>query len=101
LAAADVSIMTFDNVVPDPRAGRFITLKRDGHRIVALEIPPTFELGPKTSESILEVNGRIEAVQRDTRMTQARRDFLVRRIPYWDQWLQAGAKGIIHSEDYE
>jgi hypothetical protein len=97
----NVRIMTFDSVVPDPRASPFLTIRREAGHNVAVTIPPTFELGPMTSQTILQVQGRIEAVERDTRMSEERRAFVIRRIPYWDEWMRLGSRGISSTGDFE
>ena len=72
VAPDDTFLMTFDHLRPDANADDFMTLRRDGRRVTALTVPPTYRLRPITTEGILEVQGRIEAVQREPRLTEAR-----------------------------
>src|ERR1700739_162339 len=95
MAPDDTFLMTFDNLRPDANADDFMTLRRDGARVTAVTVPPTYRLRPITSEDILEVQGRIEAVEREPRLTEERRRFLIERIPYWDAWLQRDRRGVI------
>jgi hypothetical protein len=93
--------MTFDHLRPDANADDFMTLRRDGRRVIAVTVPPTYRLRPIITEDILEVQGRIEAVQREARFSEERRRFLVERSPYWDAWLRTDKRGVIVSSDCE
>jgi hypothetical protein len=101
MAPDDTFLMTFDNLRPDANADDFMTLRRDGRRVTAVTVPPTYRLRPITSEDILEVQGRIEAVEREPRLTEQRRRFLMERIPYWDAWLRRDRRGVISVSDCE
>lgn len=94
-------LITFDNLVPDANADDFMSLRRRGQRVVAITVPPTFRPGPNLGLDILDVEGRVEAVRRESRMTQSRREFLAKRIPYWDSWMKSGARGMISTGDRE
>jgi hypothetical protein len=101
MAPNDTFLMTFDHLRPDANADDFMTIRRDGCRVTALTVPPTYRLRPITTGDILEVQGRIEAVQREPRLTEVRRRFLIERIPYWDAWLRRDKRGVIVSSDCE
>jgi hypothetical protein len=101
MAQDDTFLMTFDHLRPDANADDFMTLRRDGRRVIAVTVPPTYRLRPIITEDILEVQGRIEAVQREARFSEERRRFLVERIPYWDAWLRTDKRGVIVSSDCE
>jgi len=97
----DTFLMTFDHLKPDANADDFLTLKREGQRVIAQTVPPTFRLRPTMNVDITEVEGRIEAVAREDRMTIERRKFLVERIPYWDNWLRNPGTGFFNTADSE
>jgi hypothetical protein len=97
----DTFLMTFDHLVPDANADDFMAIRREGQQILAVTVPPTFRLGPCITSDILDVRGRIEAVQREERMTPERRRFLTERIPYWDDRLQRGDIGFYSPGDRE
>ncbi len=97
----DTFLKTFDNLVPDANVDDFMTIRREGNRIVAVSIPPTFTVGPNVGEDVLAVEERIEAVERETRMSPERRAFLTNRIPYWDAWLKSPEMKVISTGDRE
>jgi hypothetical protein len=101
MAPDDTFLMTFDSLRPDANADDFMTLRRDGRCVTAVTVPPTYRLRPITTEDILEVQGRIEAVEREPRLTEERRRFLIERIPYWDTWLRRDRRGVIAASDCE
>ena len=64
-------------------------------------IPKEEICGPPAVEDILKVQGRIEAVQREPRLTEERRRFLIERIPHWNAWLRRDRRGVIVNSDCE
>ena len=101
LEGEDERVMTFDNLRPDANALWFMTLTRINRQVHAMTVPPTFEIGPNIGRSILEVHGVNEAIARQTRMTQERREFLQQRLPYWTAYLRRQEMSFRNLSDWE
>ncbi|MCK4729234.1 MAG: DUF4263 domain-containing protein [Desulfobacterales bacterium] len=65
--------ITFDRLCPDYNARNFLTLRKDGEKVVATVVPPTILLGPGIAQLWLPVIGRPEAALSEFRMSRDRR----------------------------
>jgi len=93
-------IMTYDRLTPQSRAGNFFTVRIDRSGYRALYIPPTAEFGPLFAHERAKFRDREEALARSPYFSSERREFILSRMSYWDDWTQ-GRQGIICTGDRE
>jgi hypothetical protein len=80
--------MTFDRLKPDPNLAQAITVRDTSvpGRFTAVAVPPTLTLGPTFAHERARAQGLEDAVRANTNISPLRRDFLLRRMPYWSSW---------------
>lgn len=90
LERPDELLMTFDRLSPDEKAQNMMCVRLidnpTGRRYEAMTVPPTLTLGPLEAGYRSIVTGKEEAVGRNALMGRERKEFVIRRIPYWDNW---------------
>ena len=96
----DEIIMTYDRLVPQAGAKEFFSVRvgKSGYR--ALYIPPTATLGPKFADERKDVTEKDIAIRRSPYFSPERREFLLSRLSYWDDWSRSST-GLMHSGDKE
>lgn len=83
----DEDLMSFDRLRPDKSMESTITVHNRGRaRFEVKWIPETFRIRPSNIRKHIDMKGLAEAVQRNPRISQERRDFLAARFPYWLEW---------------
>ncbi len=101
----DEFLMTFNRLAPDRGAENLICVRQvesvEGVRYEALTVPPTFKLGPNCSRENVLIRGIEKAIEGNPWIQLDRKNFLIRRIPYWERWTRLERQGIISSGDYE
>jgi hypothetical protein len=105
LERPDEHYMTFDRLTPNANGSDLMCVKITKARVFeAITWPPTATLGPHgaTDRSMfVNVEGAIEASEW---LTAARRQFLLRRWPYWRNWEATHRddnRGIVDTADAE
>ena len=100
--ADDVVSMTFDRLRPDPKADQAVCVKAitPGH-FEAVSVPPTLTWSPMLADDRAMISGLEAAIAVNPHISRERKDFLIRRLPYWNDWAKTGQKGIIGSGDAE
>jgi hypothetical protein len=83
----DIDGMTYDRLRPLPGSANAVTVRvsRANDRVAreAIAIPPTFQFGPENASSVGRVVGLDEAIKSNELIDDDRRDFLLERLPYW------------------
>lgn len=92
--------MTFDRLSPNPKARNVITCKKSSEGYIALNIPPTFRLGPVFAKEMSRVNGKEDAL-RNSSIPDERKAFLISRFEYWDDFGRRDPRGIRSTSDWE
>lgn len=92
--------MTFDRLAPNPRARNVITCEKSPEGYIAKNIPPTFRLGPVYAKEISRVRGKEEAI-RYSSILDERKEFLIYRLGYWDDFGRRDPSGIRSTADWE
>lgn len=96
------SLVSYDRLVPDRMMENVITVRALGDgRFHALAVPPTFTLGPLDAKRLLIVDGMEEAISSAELMSDERKAFLLKRLPYWRTWAREGGGGFFGSMDVE
>jgi hypothetical protein len=95
----EVISRSLDSLVPDANARDDITVRGVRGRLVAMHVQPTMRLGPGNADGLAAIAGLPGAIARQTEITPKRRQFLLDRLPYWQDW--ARPKGLhIHPAGY-
>lgn len=94
--------MTFDRLEPDPKAADLLCVRigRPGE-YVAASWPPTVRIFAGGAEEFERISGKEDAVRASPWLSVERRDFLLRRIPVWDQWARAPSPPAFTAGDCE
>lgn len=98
----DVIGITFDRLQPNPKAEELVCLKAEGagaFRVVS--VPLTLEWNPGLEKERAQIHGWESAIEANPNITKLRKDFLIRRREYWDEWSQREARGVINCRDRE
>lgn len=102
LIPEDVIAMTYDRLLPDCNASQMISVRaRVQGTLEAVSVPPTLQWSPGLAEDRAHITGLEEAIRRNKLLTDARREFLLSRLPYWNHWAKHSERGIITSGDAE
>jgi hypothetical protein len=101
LARSDEFHMTFDRLIPLNQSQQFICVSIKCNYYNALSIPPTLKLGPNLADYRSIIKNKESAVIKNDLITRERKEFLLKRIPYWDKWAQSDMKGVIQTSDEE
>lgn len=92
LDGENVYSMTYDRLSPDPKFDEFMTVRITQNGYEAVAIPPTLRLHSHTAHILAIIKNKEKAVQKNPYISKKRKDFLIHRIPYWDNLVQSGAE---------
>ena len=93
-------LMTFDRLKPSPNASHVISIKIDKDGYYAISIPPTIYLDPFTvKERWRLVRHKEEAAMVSPYLSKERREFLIKRFKYWDDWANNLSGGIYYTSN--
>ena len=100
LANGDEHFMTYDRLYPNKILSNYICVKLDKEGYKAISIPPTLQLNPFQAEDWSNIRDKSKAVQKCKYVNDDRKQFLIRRWKYWDDWSKTEKKSIsIFSSD--
>lgn len=90
ISADDEELMSFDRLAPDPKLDGVITVRARGEgRFEAIWIPETFGTSAFIADALCRIDGISEALDRNDRISEARRAFLNGRVDYWRTWARS------------
>lgn len=102
LHADDIVTMTYDRLRPNPNAHQLVCMRPNVKGVfTAVSVPPTLKWLPGLAKDRALLHGLDTAIETNPYMSQARKDFLVRRMDYWNDWAKRGEHGVINSADQE
>ena len=106
LLSGDEELMSFDRLLGpgyiDTSMKNAVTVRAMGDgRYRAKYVPPVFELGPTLAERLHAIEGLEEAIEQNPDISDVRKMFLQKRIPYWKSWTSAPNRGIYRPVDRE
>lgn len=78
-----------------------VTVRHHGGRFTVVSVPPTLELGPENVEELIGFVGLETAIENNPQISPERKGFLLRRLPYWQDWVAQGSKGIMEAGAFE
>ncbi len=92
LAAQDEVLMTYDRLTPSARLADLPMLRLNRSevdtKIEVVSVPPTLRLGPNTAREFASWANLREAVRDNALITTERKQFLLDRLDYWDDWIR-------------
>jgi len=101
LGRNDEFLMTYDRLSPDSTIQNLITVKITSEGYEAIAIPPTLTLSPVFAEDHAIISNKEKAVLNNPYISKKRKEFLINRFSYWDEWSNSGAKCVINLGDEE
>ena len=107
LTQQDETLMSFDRLksIDYPNnapVSDAITVKAKGQgQYQALWIPSVFTTGPNLAERLLKIDSISEAINKNPEISEERKNFLKRRIPYWQEWAAATGLSVKSLSDWE
>ena len=97
LQRSDETLMTWDRLAPEEKAKDMMCVKlledASGCHYQALTIPPTLMLGDLGADYRRVINDKEGAVKKNTLLSKERKEFLIKRMPYWDQLIRTRSGG--------
>jgi hypothetical protein len=93
--------MTFDRLSPSYGARDILCSYVRHRKYYAKSVPATFELGPNLAEYYSSIYDKEKAVLKNDLISEKRKEFLIKRIPYWDDFGRKKDKGIMSTSDFE
>lgn len=98
----DMVVMTYDRVRPNANAGQLVCMKVDQPgKFKALSVPATLKWKPGLAEDRAQIAGMEAAIEANPHISSGRKQFLIRRLPYWNEWATRPPGGCINSMDEE
>jgi hypothetical protein len=91
-------VMTYDRLQPNAKAREFVCLKVDSAgELRAISVPPTLTWRPGLAEERSLVRDLDKAIEANRHLSAERKAFLVRRLPYWNDYVSRTRAGITFS----
>lgn len=88
LQRSDETLMTFDRLAPEEKARDMMCVRlvenSAGCQYHALTIPATLMLGDLGADYRSVINDKEDAIKKNMLISKERKEFLIRRMPYWD-----------------
>jgi hypothetical protein len=98
----DEELVSFDRLAPDRELREAVTVRAVGNgRYRVLKVMPTITTGPVVAERLSALDEIDDAIAIEDRISQKRRDFLIKRLPYWRRWVQQARRGAVRLSDTE
>jgi hypothetical protein len=95
-------LLSYDRLTPDSMLRNAITVRATGSgRFKAIAIPPTFVLGPADAKRLLFIDELESVIAEACHISEPRKEFLLRRLPYWREWAAKKQRGVINTGDRE
>ncbi len=102
LHADDIVTMTYDRLRPNRKADQLVCMRPNvSGAFTTISVPPTLKWHPGLAEDRALLRGLDTAIETNPYISQARKDFLVRRMGYWNDWAKRGKFGVINAADEE
>lgn len=96
----DEIYMTYNRLTPNIKARDIITCNVNNRNYYAKYVSPTFRLGPVFAEQLSRIKNKENAIL-NTDITDVRKEFLISRLKYWEDFGKKETKGLINTGDWE
>lgn len=83
-------VIPYEHIKPMELCSDYLCVTNGKNGYVAKSVPPTLQLGPSLAEDRALIKGRSKAIGASPWMSEARKAFLIERLPYWDEWTRHG-----------
>ncbi len=98
----DISAATYDRLRPNPKAAELICINVKGPmKFRALSVPATLTWRPELARERALVTGLPDAIQANPYISERRKEFLIRRLSYWNEYGRGDQTGPIKLSDHE
>jgi len=98
----DIVAMTYDRLQPNANSDQLICMKVDSKgTFKTLSVPATLKWRPILAEDRAQITCIEAAIEANPYISSKRKQFLIRRLPYWNSWAKREPRGIINSRDEE
>lgn len=101
LVPPNVMLASFDRLQPDPKGQDLLCTSLSHGQYTVKTIPPTFRYSPMTADNLSVVNGFDYAITKMNHCSDERKNFLIKRYPYWKEYGSLDNKGVMNSSDCE
>lgn len=101
LQRSDEVYMTFNRVSPNIKARNIITCTVKEQKYYAKYIQPVFRLGPVFAEEISVIYDKADAISKNDLISYERKEFLLSRLLYWDEYGRSQRCEAIYTGDWE
>ena len=64
-------------------------------------VQPVFRLGPAFADDFAKIHNIEDAIEINSRISDDRKQFLISRLPYWQEFGRLDSRGIIYTGDWE
>ena len=93
--------MTFDRLTPNIKARDIITCIVRNQEYYAKYVQPVFRVGPVFAKEMSGIHNKDEAIEKNNLISDERKQFLLSRLPYWDEYGKTQIYGIKNTNDWE
>lgn len=97
-------IRSYDGLTPSHKCKDCFCVKITEAGYEAIEIMPTLEICPSSADGYAMIKGKEQAIMDNRYMSKARKEFLVDRFNYWDNWIKStphSERGVFNGRDVE
>lgn len=101
LAPAGVKLISFDRLHPDPNGCDLLCTTLSHGKYTVKTIPPTYRYSPATADNFSVVSGFDAAILHMEKTSDKRKQFLLNRYSYWENFGRQEPKGCFCPSDYE
>lgn len=105
MAPEDVTIMTYDRLEPNPKSHQLVCMKVKNdignYVFKTISVPATFTLTPNLACHRSRLTDLETAINSNKHITEKRKEFLIRRLSYWNEWSKRKDRSLIAIGDEE
>jgi len=105
LFADNIKEMTYDRLRPNRDMSQLVCMKvmkyNTEYIFKAISVPATLQWSPGLASDRAFLHNLDDAINSNDYISQIRKEFLIQRLPYWNEWSRNQGRGIIHSGDKE
>lgn len=98
------TIRSYDGLIPSHKCKDCFSVKITENGYEAIEVMPTIEICPASADSYSLITGKDQAIKKNKYISKARKEFLIDRFKYWDNWVistPSSARGVFNGRDVE
>ena len=104
LTDSTMQIRSYDGLVPSHKCKDCFTVRLTEQGYEAVEVMPTLQICPCCADGYALISGKERVIARNRYITDERKQFLIERFRYWDNWTRTTPlrqRGSFDSSDVE